>query len=361
MLQAVRQRYQVESGRLLRVVDLEDPDTGAADQQVDVVGDAPPGAREGDTAENPEDLVKSSPDYYPGTAPDTSGYPNLGGLFGGQGAQNTYGGSGAGYGAQQGYGGYQGVSNVANRSPAAEEYFRNTGLPQAGATAQNPTGAPGGGTAQQPGPGQPGAPVNTQGVSGGAPNADALRSQILFNTDDPTTALNSALRSMGVNPFNTGNPFVQFIQRAAPGLAAAYMMQNAVGGQNAQSIADNPMGFKDFLTSSIRGGHTMGGLAQAAGLLPQIVAKIRETGGTNATEVNPFLNAIANVLGTGFGEGTTGILSALLGPSMNRTLAGGYKSGLEKALSNAQYNFPYEDVAEGQANGPDIWRFLLGV
>ncbi len=356
MLRPVAQRFQVESGRLLRVVDLQDPDTGAADQQVEVVGEAPPGSQEGDSAENPEDLVKSSPDYYPGTSGDTYGYGNIGNQLA-QSMQSIYGSGGGGSPADQaGYGGNinMGVKNNAYLQAQENGAFQNTGLPPTGATAQNPTGGqPGAGT-------QPGQPLATNPLTGGANTADIMRGQTLFNTDDPTTAVNSALRSMGVNPFNTGNPFVQFMQRAAPGLAAAFIMQNAVGGQTAQSVADAPYAFKDFLTGSIKGGHALGGLASAAGLLPQIIDKIRAESGGNALEVNPFLSQIANILGTGFGEGTTGILQALLSPTMNRGLAAGYRSGLEKALSSAQYNFPFEQVSEGQANGPDIWKFLLG-
>ena len=354
MLQAVRQRFQVESGRLLRVVDLEDPDTGASDQQVDVVGAAPPGAKEGDSAENPEDLMKSSPDYYPGQSGDTYGFGNVGGSIASA-MKSAYGG-----GSPYDQAGTTGGSSVGqNISPAAQEHFINTGMPATGATAQNPTGAPGTPGAAA-GPGQPGAPVNTQALSGGADIGDVARALTLYNMDDPTTAVNSAIRALGGNPFNTGNPFNQIIQRAAPGLAAAFMLQNALGGQTGQSAADNPLAFRDFLTSSIAGRHVFGGLAGAASLIPQVVAKIREqaNAGGNANEVNPFLNAIANVLGTGFGEGTTGVLQALLAPSMPRTLAGGYRSGLERALSNAQYNYPYEQTGPG---GPDIWKFLLGV
>lgn len=347
MLQVTRQHFQVESGRLLRVMQLEDPDTGASDQQVDVVGQAPPGSREGDTAEYPEDLVKSSPDVgnaYTGGSGDQYGYGNFGNQVAGA-MKGIYGG---GMPSDQAGGGSP--MGERNLSPGAQQ-FVNGGTPAA-------SGVTGPGQQAGAAPGQPGAggPVNTQGVSGLASNADTIRGQTLYNETDPTTAINNALMDMGVNPFNSGNPFVSFMQRAAPGLAAAFMIQNALGGATGQSAADTPDAFKNFLGSSLVGGHALSGIAGMASKIPDVVAKIRATAGTGGTaqDQNPYLYELNNLMGSGFGEGTAGILSSLLGPSMNRGLAGGYKSGLEKALTLAQRNYDYNDPKA------DIWKFLLG-
>jgi hypothetical protein len=203
--------------------------------------------------------------------------------------------------------------------------------------------------------GRPGANVNTAGLQGQTPDPEFMRGNLLFSPDNPVAALNNVLRGMNINPFNAGNPFVQFIQRAAPGLAAAYYMQNALQpGVTGETVANNPMGFQQFLQGSIGGGNVFSGLAGQASRIPDIINAIRGIGeGTDVTQVNPFLHALNQMLGRNFGEGSVDVLSALLGPAMPRSLGQAYRSGLEAALSTAQYNFPFEDKER------DIWEFLF--
>jgi len=184
-----------------------------------------------------------------------------------------------------------------------------------------------------------------------------MRGHALYSPDNPVGALNNVLQDRGINPFNPGNPFVQFIQRAAPGLMTAYMMQQAkTPGLTAESVANTPFAFRDYVNSAIGGGSVFSGLAGAAGQIPGLVDAIRSQSqaGTSATEVNPFLSAIGQMLSRNFGEGTTDVLQSLLGPTMPKSLAQGYRSGLEQSLSQAQRNFPFEK------ENADIWQTLLG-
>lgn len=227
-------------------------------------------------------------------------------------------------------------------------------------------GTPGASGAVQPGAaaalGTPGASMLTQ--PGGRPGVDTAgaRAQTLFNPDDPNGLMASVMRDMGLNPVGFGNPFIQFIKRAAPGIAMAFNIANAQQpGVTAQTQADNPYAARDFVKNALSSGSVLSTMGQAASQLPALASTIKDLGigkDTDTTTVNPFLWSVANMMNQGFGEGTINMMAALLGPSMPSSLRAGYQTGLQSALGNAQYNYDWENANKPGAK--TIWDYILG-
>lgn len=201
------------------------------------------------------------------------------------------------------------------------------------------------------------ASVNSNFPGGTVPNADVGRGLLLYNPDNPLTALNNVLQDIGAD-MSSGNPMVQILQRAAPGLAAAFYMQNALTpGLGADAQTNNPMAFSQYLKNAISSGTTFSGMASMAAQLPTLISAIRTAmnQGTTVDQMNPFLYTMDRILGNNFGEGTTDILASLLGPAMPRSLAQGYQTGLGRALSRAQRSYDFNNPT-----GDNIWNYLLG-
>jgi hypothetical protein len=372
MYQVVGQRYFVEGGRVLQQVQLEDPDTGESHSTVQDTGvDAPPGS-EGESADSPDELASKlergtglpSNDYDfsstpAGDRPGTTGMTGFGSSLASaaRGAYGGYTGDSAGANPASGFGASaagaaRGASPGSPQMAAKDNQYLNPGTPQAAAAAR---GAAGG-------------PMNTNPGGNPDPSGEGFRAQQLYNEDDPQAAVQNALQDMGINPFNPGNPIVSLIMRAAPALAMAYRINNAsTPGVTEQSIVDTPYAFRDYVTNAVRQGKTITGPAAAAQQIPAIIDKIRslaqDTGGTGAGGIsglggNPFVEIMGQLLGKDFGGGTTDILAALLGPGMNRSTAAGYRSGLTRALSQAQRKFDFGSISRGE--NADIWQYLLG-
>lgn len=191
---------------------------------------------------------------------------------------------------------------------------------------------------------QPGTPPNTQVDANGKPIADYMRGLMMYDPTNPVTAMENVIQDMGLGR-GFGNPFVQFVKRMANGLALSYIAQNAQGGATAESMANAPYAFGEFLKNAIGGagansgmGMGMAQMINTASKLPQLVETVRGLNQSNQTglNVNPFTEMLAEALDANFGQGTTGFLSNLLGPAMPRSLAQGYESGLAARLRNAQ-------------------------
>ena len=78
----------------------------------------------------------------------------------------------------------------------------------------------------------------------------------------------------------------------------------------------------------------------------------------NAQQINPFVNLLLETAAGGGGAGATGMLRALLTPSMPRSVASGYESGLEQALVNAVKG--YWGQPSPPQSGGEFWRLLMG-
>ena len=220
-------------------------------------------------------------------------------------------------------------------------------------------------------PAAAGGALGANSAAGGGVDPGIMGALAQFSTDNPQFAFQNAMRNAGMNPFQAGNPFVQMLQRAAPGMALAFQMQRmkdqSITGENPPTTgAGSPADFGAFLTNAIKGGNVFNTLSSTGSGLRDAINMIRNqgqgllSGATNASNMNPFIAAVANLLEANSGQGTTAALGALYGPFMSRSMLQAYQEGLNAAASTALYN--QAGGPSGQANtNKDIWSFLLGM
>ena len=396
-----------KGGTLYHVEQYRDSETGQVFDNEDAVGQAPDGLPEGPVAEdngagvlqtptqpNPPDMGGGTATSVPVDRSQASDAGNLGypGLNG--------------FGAMAGYGGLGGLGSIAGGNEAA------TGAPFSSPYSGASRGSPfGGGFAggypqnnaggfQVPGYASPFAQPNYQGSPFGAPNPQgrsqmstpmtglgnqpmqtgaagqaqrfaaqnanvtpgapgtdmgALRNSFLYNWDNPVNALDQAMRDNGVNPFKAGNPFVQMIRSAAPGLALAFQMGHANDSPEAANGLLTGGGFGDYLRGALSGGNVFSSLQGAANSLPSLVRSLASNYDQNPMGMNSVAAGLLGLLEANAGQGTTGALFQLLSPMMTGSQRSGYQEQLRSGLETAQRSF---------ANQPsltnDIWQFLLG-
>lgn len=372
----VSERYTVEGGRIIHRILMQD-ENGRTTQTETDEGAAPPGTGEGQDIYNSDqaqgltgnDASTGVTNPLAGTETPQARMAPLGADYSTQGPSGAFSPpSGLPY-ANQAFGG----------SPQNNAFGSLPGVRTGGSMANpnNPQYGPAATNAFMPGLSQPGAP----GLSSAAPDAgggagnisgdDWQRAANLgrFSPDNPEMAMVQKMLDMGMQPFNKFNPFTQMIQRAATGLAAAFMIQNAnnpgnVMGQGAQAPDTGNM-FSSFLGNALGSGNVFSTLGSAASQLPQAVQAYRDSqaanGPGNVNQVNPFLQALGDMLSSQGFAGTTGMMASLLGPSMPRSLASGYAGGLEQALANATKGFWGQQAPTGGARGNDFMKYLMGI
>lgn len=365
----VDHRYVVENGRMIHYIALEDPATGrSVTNQVDE-GAADPGTPDGPVDENgganPSAPAADGNNWDQAmplrggndlSAPDLNGTPgmyappsatspfSLGDLSGGaspsmQQAQSQY-----------GYGGRMNALDDPRMAQTQQQLMQGQ-APAAAAAA----GAPGASGATDP-------IGNPQDAWRSAGNAAR------FSPDNPVMALQQKMMDSGMNPFNDLNPFMAMVQRAAAGLAASFMINQAnnpanVTGVGSQAPDANQM-FSDFLGSALKGNvfataqSGMGGLKQALDTRRAQVAGGQQP---NASQINPFMSALMEMLNQNQGEGATSMLEALQNPLAPRSIQKGYQRGLQGALAGANRGFWAQTPDEHMQPGTDFMKFLMGI
>lgn len=383
----VDHRYVVEGGRLIHYVALQDPDTGRETTQALDEGMAPPGAQEG-----PLDETPSPSGLDTGGTPDLSG-SDLGGpppvqgvdsrsMYGGFGSSmfpgtpgmyqfgNISGGGGADLGS-----GFMKPQNYnfgdisAGIGPRGGDMASPTSLnPQAAQLEQMRLMQ---GQPAPPPPAAASAAGATNGVTG-TPGQDWQNFGNLarFNPENPQMAMVQKMMDMGMQPFNKLNPFMGMLQRAAAGLAASFMVNQANNPANVMGAGSAPPDpskmFSDFLGSALGSGSVLAtaqsGLGGIGKALDAYRAQQAAGGPQNATQINPFLGALIDLMTANQGEGATSLLSAMQSPLMPRGLAKSYDEGLNQTLAGANRNFWSQPApAPGQQPGQDFMKFLMGM
>lgn len=217
-----------------------------------------------------------------------------------------------------------------------------------------------------PGTGAPTQPFNLGGGANQPTGTEYARQSTLYDyANNPGFALQNAMLASGRNPFISGSPMTAMLQRMAPGLGQAFLMQQAGQNLTPNDAARGPQRFQDFLMSALQNNNIPGILSSAAGGLGNAIGSIRDyqgrlAAGESMPNANPYLTELATTLGSGFGQGTTNFLGATLGPFMNRNMLTAYQGNLQNSQMNAlrnQVNAPSFNTAQEQ----DIWRYLLGI
>lgn len=168
---------------------------------------------------------------------------------------------------------------------------------------------------------------------------NAQRNLFLYNPEQPTAAFGNMLRGMGFN-LGLNNPLTNMLMRFAPGLGAAYQIQNVLGGQQ-QLPRDIGGDFASFIQRALTGGG--GGLAGTLGSARAGVGSaldaIRQQGMNPSLQPNPFIAALQATLESGGGQGLAGALSALQTPFMAPGMAQAFQRALTTGLQGQMFQY----------------------
>lgn len=204
-----------------------------------------------------------------------------------------------------------------------------------------------------------------------ADNSNILGNMLLYDPENARMAIQQVMRAMGRNPNNGADLFGQMLQRAAPGLAMSFELQNALGGGTGQAGMSQDVGgmFKNFLMSVLPhagtgpSGSVFNTLSQGAKQLtsPGLIGALRNYGNNSGdvNQQNPFLDMLNSTLTSNSGQGMIAALAALNGPGMGQGMLRGYQSGLNASLGGAMNQYVQGQQEGGQ--GGDLWKYLLGV
>lgn len=367
-----------KGGTLYHVEQYRDSETGQVYDNEDAVGAAPQGMPEGPVAEDtgsgvvPAPEAPSPPDVGGGSMPsptvDRSQASDVG---------NYPGGAMAGYGGMGGLGSFTGSNPPAAQSPTqgfnvpgyANPYSTPSyqGSPMMGAAGSGQMATPmtGLGAAQTTGPAgqaqrfaqQSQAAQAAQGS--GPPDSAALRNMGLYNWDNPISAFDMKMRDLGINPFKAGNPAIQMLRAAAPGLAMAFQLQNAFDSPDQANGLLTGGSFGDYLGKALSGGNVFSSLQGAASSLPGIIRQLSSNYDQNPMGMSSIGTSLLSQLEAGTGQGTTNALFSLLAPMMANSQRSGYQEQLRSSLEGAQRNFWNQPDLTG-SGAQDIWQYLLG-
>jgi hypothetical protein len=319
----------VDNGKLILKKSWWDPETGETYDTFDEQGDAPAGMATGAVAD-------------PGTLNPMTGLPT-----GGPGAASAAPDAGGSYGP--------------TFNPASGKTEGST-APQSGSyAAPNVTPAansPAAGT----GPGTN--PFGTSPAANAPDMTDWARQDTLYNQANPGFALQNALIASGRNPFISGSPMMAALQRMAPGLQQAFLLNQAGQNLTPGDVTGTGDRYQQFLMNAIQGGNIPGILSGAARSLPNAINSIRDYQqqllSNPMVNANPYLVELMRTLEAGSGTGTTNFLGSVLGPFMGRNMLTAYQGNLAASQAAAvrnQVNAPSFNTGDEQ----DIWRYLLGV
>lgn len=198
-----------------------------------------------------------------------------------------------------------------------------------------------------------------------------FRNSTLYNfSDNPQAAFDNVLRDMGYNPY-AANPFMQQIRQASPGMANAYLVNQALqarpgtggGAQPTGLTTDMGTGYRDYVRNALGAGgggsNIYATLQSGANNLRPAINVVRGLGTDtqNAVNMNPYAWLLNQNLGQNNGQGTIDYLASINGPMMgSAALRRAYGTGLQSSYAGAMRNY----ASSANPLYGDIYNYLLG-
>lgn len=169
----------------------------------------------------------------------------------------------------------------------------------------------------------------------GSQTEAGARNTFLYDPASPSRAFGNVLRGMGMDP-GANNPLVNILMRSAPGLGAAFLIENAGRGQIGANEDPGAM-FGSYINRALSG--NMGSaFANARSALPGLMSQMSQPLG-GMGEQNLYASILQDALQSGTGQGLVSALGSLQSPFLNPQFQRAYESSLGDILARNQYQF----------------------
>lgn len=213
-------------------------------------------------------------------------------------------------------------------------------------------------------------PTQAPGAAPGAQQTQTLQDQ-RYNWDSPEFALMNALRDQGARG-TAGQPYLDVLMRAAPGLANAFRINSAMSGAGGNAQMDPQAAYGEFLRGAITGGvggsGVVGALRSAQNQMPSLLGMLRSYSDSisqGGQGQNWAMNSLLTDMGQNSSMGAADVLAELSTPLMNRTTATGFQNRLSGPMGIAaeamrRYMDPLGNRIVNGLPQNDYWRYLFG-
>lgn len=193
-----------------------------------------------------------------------------------------------------------------------------------------------------------------------------ISQDLLYPLDDPNQAFTNALQDIGINPYRS-NPFVEAMKRTAQGSRISYLAQRAFDPARGPvaSVASTPsQGYGEFLRGRLGTGDLTTYLAGHSDPTnyATILDRTRQfqdqiaAGTQPATEMNPYMAALSEILNADNGRGALAAYGSLRAPLMG-SLGSAYTRSLADFGDSAMRRFAQEG---DMRSDPWNWLFRRG-